>query len=100
MFKKADPKSLDFNVFSAIGDRWMLITAGTPEHCNTMTASWGGLGILWNLPTATAYVRPQRYTTFSGQLTAIVQAGESAGEIILTASAKGVKSGKISIDVE
>lgn len=41
-----------------------------------------------------------RMKAFSGQLTAIVQAGESAGEIILTASAKGVKSGKISIDVE
>ena len=62
MFKKTDPKSLDLNVFSAIGDRWMLITAGTAERCNTMTASWGGLGVLWNLPMATAYVRPQRYT--------------------------------------
>ena len=62
MFKKADPKSLNFNVFSAIGDRWMLITAGTVDKCNTMTASWGGLGILWNKPMAIAYVRPQRYT--------------------------------------
>ena len=62
MFKKVDPKSLDLNVFSAIGDRWMLITAGTADNCNTMTASWGGLGILWNLPMAIAYVRPQRYT--------------------------------------
>ncbi len=62
MFKKVDPKSLDFNVFSAIGDQWMLITAGTVEHCNTMTASWGGLGILWSKPMATIYIRPQRYT--------------------------------------
>ena len=62
MFKKVDPKSLDLNVFSAIGDRWMLITAGTVDKCNTMTASWGGLGILWNKPMAIAYVRPQRYT--------------------------------------
>ena len=62
MFKKVDPKSLDFNVFSAIGDQWMLITAGTVEKCNTMTASWGGLGILWGKPTAIAYIRPQRYT--------------------------------------
>ena len=62
MFKKADPKELDFNVFSAIGDQWMLITAGTVEHCNTMTASWGGLGILWSKPMAIAYIRPQRYT--------------------------------------
>ena len=62
MFLKIDPKALNFNVFSAIGDQWMLITAGTKERCNTMTASWGGLGILWGAPMATVYIRPQRYT--------------------------------------
>ena len=62
MFEKIDPKSLDSNVFSMIGDKWMLITAGTAEHCNAMTASWGGFGILWNAPVATCYIRPQRYT--------------------------------------
>ena len=46
MLKKVEPKELDFNVFSAIGDQWMLITAGDKEDCNTMTVSWGGLGIL------------------------------------------------------
>ena len=40
----------------------MLITAGTPERCNTMTASWGGLGVLWGANVATCYIRPQRYT--------------------------------------
>ena len=40
----------------------MLITAGTKEKCNTMTASWGGLGVLWGGPVATVYIRPQRYT--------------------------------------
>ncbi len=60
--RSIDPKQLDKNVFSAIGDQWMLITAGTPEHCNTMTASWGGLGVIWNIPSATCYIRPQRYT--------------------------------------
>ena len=62
MFRKVSPKELDLNVFSAIGEQWMLITAGTAEECNTMTASWGGLGILWNKPMAIAYIRPQRYT--------------------------------------
>ena len=62
MLKKVEPKELDFNVFSAIGDQWMLITAGDKEDCNTMTASWGGLGILWGSPIAIAYIRPQRYT--------------------------------------
>ena len=62
MFKTVDPKELKDNVFSLIGDRWMLITAGTGEDLNTMTASWGGLGILWGAPAATCYIRPQRYT--------------------------------------
>ena len=62
MFKKIDPMTLDLNVFTTIGERWMLVTAGTAERCNTMTASWGGLGILWNKPMATIYIRPQRYT--------------------------------------
>ena len=60
--RTVDPKTLNQNVFSAIGDQWMLITAGTADRCNTMTASWGGLGILWGGPAATCYIRPQRYT--------------------------------------
>ena len=62
MFQSIDPKSLERNVFSMIGDQWMLITAGTAQRCNTMTASWGGLGVIWGGPAATCYVRPQRYT--------------------------------------
>ena len=62
MFTRIDPKELDQNVFSLIGEQWMLITAGTRERCNTMTASWGGLGVLWGRPVATVYIRPQRYT--------------------------------------
>ena len=62
MFQKVDPKALKFNPFSAIGSQWMLITAGTAERCNTMTASWGGVGVLWGAPMATCYIRPQRYT--------------------------------------
>ena len=27
-----------------------------------MTASWGGLGIMWGKNIATVYIRPQRYT--------------------------------------
>ena len=62
MLTPVDPKSLDLNVFSAIGEKWMLITAGTADKCNTMTASWGGLGVIWGAPAATCYIRPQRYT--------------------------------------
>ena len=62
MLKQINPKDIQKNVFSLIGDQWMLVTAGTVEHCNTMTASWGGLGVIWGAPAATCYIRPQRYT--------------------------------------
>jgi flavin reductase (DIM6/NTAB) family NADH-FMN oxidoreductase RutF len=55
-------KDLNENVFKAIGDDWMLITAGSRDDFNTMTASWGTLGILWHLPIAICFVRPQRHT--------------------------------------
>ncbi len=60
--RELDPKTLSENVFTLFDDCWALITAGTESAYNTMTASWGGLGVLWNRPVATIYVRPQRYT--------------------------------------
>ena len=60
--KEVDVKSLNISPFTAIGDDWMLVTAGDQDSHNTMTASWGGLGVLWRKPMATIYVRPQRYT--------------------------------------
>lgn len=50
------------NVFEAIGHDWMLISAGDQDKVNTMTASWGGMGVLWNQNVVIAYIRPQRYT--------------------------------------
>ncbi len=40
----------------------MLISAGTAEKWNTMTASWGGVGVIWGKPSATCYIRHSRYT--------------------------------------
>jgi len=45
-----------------IGKERMLITAGRPGNLGTMTASWGGLGVLWHRPMATIFVRPERHT--------------------------------------
>ena len=56
-------QTLQMNPMDLIGHEWMLVTAGTEQDgYNTMTASWGHLGYLWNKPTAIAYVRPLRYT--------------------------------------
>lgn len=61
-FKEIDVKSLKFNPFELIGDKWMLVTAGIKNKLNTMTASWGGLGVLFNEPVVFLFIRPQRYT--------------------------------------
>lgn len=60
--KRIEVNELNQNVFESIGSQWMLITAGNETACNTMTASWGGLGVMWNKPSAFVFVRPSRYT--------------------------------------
>lgn len=62
MFETIDVKSLEKSPFALLGEQWTLITAGTEEKSNTMTASWGALGVLWGSPMATVYIRPQRFT--------------------------------------
>jgi len=61
-FKVITPEEISENTFKAIGKDWMLITAGSIEKCNTMTASWGGLGVLWAKNVAICFIRPTRYT--------------------------------------
>lgn len=50
------------NSFKLMGKDWTLITAKAGNKINTMTASWGGFGYLWNKNVAFIFVRPQRYT--------------------------------------
>ena len=61
-FRKIDISELSFNPFDKIGKQWMLLTGGNKEKFNTMTASWGQLGVLWNKNVLTCYIRPNRYT--------------------------------------
>ncbi len=50
-------------VFSLIGEKWMLVAATDKNgKTNAMTASWGGLGVLWGKKVAFVFIRPQRYT--------------------------------------
>jgi flavin reductase (DIM6/NTAB) family NADH-FMN oxidoreductase RutF len=48
--------------FTLIGADWMLVGAGTADDWNAMTASWGGLGVLWGKNVAFCFVRPSRHT--------------------------------------
>ena len=56
-WKSISPYELE-NACKLIGKDWMLVCAGD----NAMTASWGGMGILWNKPVSFVFIRPQRYT--------------------------------------
>ncbi len=60
--ERIEPSKLTENFFENISNEWMLITAGDKEKFNTMTASWGGIGYLWNKPVAFIFIRPERYT--------------------------------------
>jgi flavin reductase (DIM6/NTAB) family NADH-FMN oxidoreductase RutF len=59
---RVNVKNLTDNIFKLLDNDWMLITAGDLKDYNTMTASWGTFGILWNKPIAFCFIRPQRYT--------------------------------------
>jgi flavin reductase (DIM6/NTAB) family NADH-FMN oxidoreductase RutF len=64
-YRPIEPAELQGNVFDLIGEKWMLITAKkykSDQKVNTMTASWGGMGIMWGKPVAWCVVRPVRYT--------------------------------------
>jgi flavin reductase (DIM6/NTAB) family NADH-FMN oxidoreductase RutF len=61
-FHEIDVKKLTASPFSLIGDVWFLLTAGGENAYNTMTASWGGMGVLWGKNVVTSYIRPQRHT--------------------------------------
>ncbi|MEG0388809.1 MAG: flavin reductase family protein, partial [Niameybacter sp.] len=46
-FISIQPEALEKNPFQLIGKDWMLVTAEADGKANTMTASWGGLGVMW-----------------------------------------------------
>ena len=50
------------NVFDMIGKQWMLVGAEKKGKINAMTASWGGLGVMWGKNVAFVFIRETRYT--------------------------------------
>ena len=53
---------LQMNPFTKIGKEWALITAGDKNKFNTMTVSWGGVGVLWGKNVVYIFIRDSRYT--------------------------------------
>ena len=61
-FQPYPTEMLDINPFTKIGTEWMAVTAGDKNKVNTMTASWGTVGVLWGKNVVTIFVRDSRYT--------------------------------------
>lgn len=53
---------IEFDPFTKIGTEWMAVTVSDGEKTNTMTASWGTVGVLWNKNVACVFIRDSRYT--------------------------------------
>ena len=61
MFKPINTENIS-NVFEMMAKQWTLICGGDMENHNAMTASWAGMGVMWNKNICSIFVRPQRYT--------------------------------------
>ncbi len=55
-------EQLEINPFEKIGKEWALVSAGSKKKANTMTVSWGGVGVLWGKNVAFIFIRDSRYT--------------------------------------
>lgn len=53
---------MEFNPFTKIRKEWALVSAGDKTRCNTMTVSWGGVGVLWGKNVVFIFIRDSRYT--------------------------------------
>ena len=60
LFVAADVK--DLGTPFAIGEDFSVLTAGDSNHYNSMVASWGGWGILFERPSIYHFLRSNRYT--------------------------------------
>ena len=97
-YQSVQPKDFDENIFSLVGDDWTVITAG--EDPNSMVASWGGLGIMFNKPVTWCFLRANRYTLEkirqSGTYTFCYFPAQYKGEILKFGSASGRNTDKMS----
>ncbi len=60
--REISPYELNRNIFNTFAGEWLLLTAGNKKKFNSMTISWGGMGVVWNKLVSYIFVRPQTYT--------------------------------------
>ncbi|MGN0902614.1 MAG: hypothetical protein ACI4M9_04945 [Succinivibrio sp.] len=61
-FVTLSSEELNYSAFRMIAKDWLQITTKADDRCNTMTASWGGVGQMWGKDAAFIFIRPSRFT--------------------------------------
>lgn len=94
MKRKIDPFDYAKEITHAV-KKGVLLTTKTDKQRNTMSISWGTMGIQWGLPIFTVFVRGCRHTASlldeTGEFTVNIPLGEVNKEIIRYC---GTKSGR------
>ena len=62
LFTQISPEEITDNVFTLTGKVFPVVTVGTRERYNSMTASGGGMGLLFKKPTTMLLFPSNRYT--------------------------------------
>ena len=62
LFREISPEEISDNVFTLVGQIYPVITVRTPESCNAMVASGGGMGVQFRKPTTWCIFPISRYT--------------------------------------
>jgi flavin reductase (DIM6/NTAB) family NADH-FMN oxidoreductase RutF len=60
-YKQIAPDKIPGNIIKLLGD-WTLITSGTADLSNVMTAGWGGLGTFLEKPVSFCFINPEHYS--------------------------------------
>jgi glyoxylase-like metal-dependent hydrolase (beta-lactamase superfamily II) len=91
------PKDFDENIFELVGDDWTVITSG--DQPNSMVASWGGTGIMFNKPVTWCFLRANRYTLEkikeTGTYTMCYFPADYKGDILKFGTASGRNTDKM-----
>lgn len=61
-FQPCDCKEIELNVFKMIGEDWFALVSQKGDKVNAMTASWGGMGVMWGKNVVFCFVRDSRFT--------------------------------------
>lgn len=61
-FQQYPIELLEMNPFIKLSKEWALVTSGSKAKFNTMTVSWGGVGVLWGKNVVFIFIRDSRYT--------------------------------------